>query len=103
MTLFSKIGTVASGYGYNMRVFNRQGGLLAAYTCDFVADREVGTRDPADRQRGVRVASANLSVAALAPTIVCNLSLDSSGKAGLQGRSSSFDGFSPKGPGTIQP
>ncbi len=95
-----QIGTVASGYGYNMRVFSRQGGLLAAYTCDFAA-RGVATREPGDR--GVKVASANLSISALAPTIVCNLSLDSSGKAGFRGHSSSFDGLSPKGSGTIQP
>lgn len=28
-------GTEAKDHEYNMRVFNRQGGLLAAYTCEF--------------------------------------------------------------------
>lgn len=31
------MGTVARSYGYNTRVFNRQGEALAAYTCDFNA------------------------------------------------------------------
>lgn len=31
----NKLGTVARGYGYNTRVFNPQGELLAAYTCNF--------------------------------------------------------------------
>ena len=98
------IGTVASSYGYDMRVFNRQGGLLAAYTCNF-ADSRVGVRGMTDRPREVKIASADLfnPSPSLEPAIVCNLALDSSGKAGFRGRSSSFDGLSPKGPGTIQP
>jgi len=99
-----QIGTVASGYGYDMRVFNRQGGLLAAYTCDF-AGNIIGTRELNDRH-GVKVASADLSQASpsLAPSaLICNLSLDSSGKAGFRGRSNSLDGTVPKGNGTIQP
>lgn len=31
----NRFGTVTTGYGYNLRVFNRQGMMLAAYTCDF--------------------------------------------------------------------
>lgn len=31
----NKLGTVARDYGYNTRVFNPQGELLAAYTCNF--------------------------------------------------------------------
>jgi hypothetical protein len=33
-----KFGTATTGYGYNLRVFDSQGGLLAAYTCNFNAD-----------------------------------------------------------------
>ncbi len=100
------LGTVARGYGYNMRVFDRQGGLLAAYTCGFGAETaEAETKALTDRQRGVKVASTNLSNPgpSLASAIVCNLALDSSNKAGFRGRSSSFDEFSPKGSGMIRP
>lgn len=31
----NKLGTVARDHGYNTRVYNRQGELLAAYTCNF--------------------------------------------------------------------
>ncbi len=98
-----QIGTVASGYSYDMRVFNPQGGLLAAYTCDFERNI-VGTRELNDRH-GVKVASADLSQTSpsQAPALICNLSLDSSGKAGFRGRSNSLDGTVPKGNGTIQP
>lgn len=97
------IGTVARSYDYNMRVFDRQGGLLAAYTCNFAAANGVVTRELSDRPRGVKVASANLSNSSLAPAIVCNLALDSSGSAGLRGHSNPLDGLSPRGSGTIQP
>lgn len=30
-----RFGTATAGYGYNLRVFDRQGTMLAAYTCDF--------------------------------------------------------------------
>jgi len=30
-----KFGTATTGYGYNLRIFDPQGGMLAAYTCDF--------------------------------------------------------------------
>ncbi len=100
-----QIGTVASGYGYDMRVFNHQGGLLAAYTCDFGGNiAETGILN--DQQSGVKVASADLSQASplQAPAVpMCNLSLDSSGKSGFRGRSNSPGGVVPKGSGTIQP
>ncbi len=37
-----KFGTATTGYGYNLRVFSPQGGMLAAYTCDF--DANVATK-----------------------------------------------------------
>ncbi len=100
-----QIGTVASGYSYDMRVFNRQGGLLAAYTCNFASDI-FRTGELEDRQSSVKVASANLSQASPSPAslpLTCNLSLDSSGRSGFRGRSNSLDGVVPKGNGTIQP
>ncbi|MCY7322668.1 MAG: hypothetical protein LH660_12925 [Phormidesmis sp. CAN_BIN36] len=97
------IGTVARSYGYDMRVFSRQGGFLAAYTCNFAAANGAGVRELTSRQRGVKVASASLSNPSLAPAIVCDLALDSSGRAGLRGRSKPLDGLSPRGSGTIQP
>lgn len=33
----NQFGTTASGYGYNTRIFNRRGNLLAGYTCNFSA------------------------------------------------------------------
>ncbi|KAM3097812.1 hypothetical protein ACKFKF_19200 [Phormidesmis sp. 146-12] len=77
-----ELGTESSGYGYNMRIFNRQGTLLAAYTCAF--------------QQAVEKAS-NPQPAA------CILSLDSSGKAGFRGRPNGIDAGSPTGGGTARP
>lgn len=59
-------GTVARDYGYNLRVFNRQGVSLAAYTCDF------------------RVAAVTSGAKASAPT--CQILLDATGKDILRGR-----------------
>ncbi|PSB19706.1 hypothetical protein C7B65_10460 [Phormidesmis priestleyi ULC007] len=99
-----QLGKVARGFSYNTRIFNRQGGLLAAYTCNFASNNGVATRELTDRQRGVKVASADLSnPSPLASAIVCNLALDSGGRAGLRGRPSPLDGLSPRGSGTIQP
>lgn len=33
-----KFGNATAGYGYNLRVFNPQGEMLAAYTCNFNTD-----------------------------------------------------------------
>lgn len=33
-----KFGNATTGYGYNLRVFNPQGEMLAAYTCNFSSD-----------------------------------------------------------------
>lgn len=33
-----KFGTATTGYGYNLRVFDPQGSMLAAYTCNFNSD-----------------------------------------------------------------
>jgi len=38
----TKMGAIASDYGYNTRLFNRQGDILATYTCTFVTS---GDRD----------------------------------------------------------
>ncbi len=50
------MGTTARQFGYNTRVFNPQGELLAAYTCTFT------------------------------PENFCNILLDDGGKSGLRGR-----------------
>lgn len=98
-----ELGTAASGYGYNMRVFNRQGTLLAAYTCDFsgvkVASGATKSQATPDlKEKGD--ADAKLGSAA---SLTCALSLDTSGKAGFRGRPSSFDGAFPIRNGTVQP
>ncbi|PSB03991.1 hypothetical protein [Merismopedia glauca] len=40
-TLVNKFGTVGREYGYNIRVFNGQKELLAAYTCNLPAERPI--------------------------------------------------------------
>ncbi len=77
-----ELGTESSGYGYNLRIFNRQGTLLAAYTCDFQQ-----AADPNPKPQ----------------TSTCALSLDSSGKAGFRGRPNPIDAGFPKGGGTARP
>lgn len=69
-----RLGTVAIGYGYNLRVFNRQQAVLATYQCE--------------AQPGV------------APP--CTLSLDSASRGGFRGSSSVNGGF-PTAPGAGPP
>ncbi|MGV0027457.1 hypothetical protein [Phormidesmis priestleyi] len=83
-----KLGTESSSFGYNMRIFNRQGTLLAAYTCDF--QKAVAARSAENRQPK-------------AQNSTCALSLDSSGRAGFRGRPNAIDAGFPKGGGTAQP
>jgi hypothetical protein len=105
-----QFGTDASRYGYNMRIYSRQGTQLAAYTCDFegvnVASAD-SIEQSSDRQTEVKIASADPSALQPFPTsapLTCQVSLDSSGRGGFRGdRANPLDGFSPRGNGTIQP
>jgi hypothetical protein len=90
-----ELGTETSGYGYNMRIFNRQGTLLAAYTCDF--QRAVASQEGEDPTLKAQ------SQTPKAQSIPCALSLDSSGKAGFRGRTNAIDVGFPKGGGTARP
>ena len=75
-----RLGSVISGYGYNLRIFNRQQVLLATYRCDVPVS------------------------AATAPTALpCTLSLDSTNRGGFRGRSNAFDAGSPTTPDTAPP
>lgn len=57
----NKLGTVIRGYGYNTRIFSRQGDLVAAYTCAFPGN-------PSEN-------------------IPCSIYFDPLGREGLRGRS----------------
>lgn len=85
-TFLHKFGTAASSYGYNLRVFDNQATLVAAYTCDFRA-----------------VDPSQLTLAPVAD-LPCSILLDSSGKAGFRGQSSSpLGGGSSNDRGTAAP
>jgi hypothetical protein len=75
-----RLGSVTTGYGYNLRIFNRQQVLLATYRC---LPSTAATTPPA--------------------TLPCTLSLDSASRGGFRGRSSSFDGGFPTKSDTGQP
>jgi hypothetical protein len=83
-----ELGTESSGFGYNLRIFNRQGTLLAAYTCDF--------------QKAVVIRNAE-DLSPKTQNSTCVISLDSSGRAGFRGRSNGIDAGFPTGGGTVRP
>ncbi len=84
-----EFGTAASGYGYNIRVFDSRGNFLAAYTCDFtpylsqLAGWQTAQVSPAPTD-----INAPLFSPYLAPEVplTCKASLDFGGKSGLDGR-----------------
>jgi hypothetical protein len=71
----NRFGTATRDFGYNMRVFNRQRNLLAAYICDFppIDAADAGLAAPFEATSE----SSNL------PN--CEVFLDASGQGGLQG------------------
>jgi hypothetical protein len=100
--LVHELGTAARDYDYNVRIFNRQGVLLAAYTCDF-AEARVATATSKELAPSSQDSTySQLPTPSLQPT-TCALALDSSGKAGFRGRSTGIDGAFPRGGGTPQP
>lgn len=80
--LISRLGNAASQQQYNLRVFNVQGDLLAAYTCNFGA--AVATKSLEPKQE---------------PNLTCNLSLNS-GDRGFRSNPNS-DGPFPTTGGTL--
>ena len=86
----NRFGTVTTGYGYNLRVFNGQGGLVAAYTCNFSPD--VAAREGA----GVKQDYAN------ATSLDCEV-FDASAKTNFWSPTRRLDGLSPTTGGTGQP
>jgi hypothetical protein len=80
----NRFGTVTTGYGYNLRVFNDQGRLLAAYTCNF-AGHVAMKRQSAD-----------------ATPLNCEV-FDASSKTNFWSPVKPLDGFSPTTGGTAQP
>lgn len=74
----NRFGLVARSYGYNIRVFNRQAVLVAAYTCDFSPTTAMA------QQKQIEAADS----------LTCAMLLDSSGKAGFRGRSTNSLGAS---------
>ena len=90
-------GEAARDYGYNVRVFDGQATLLGASTCDFsTIDIDALQNSQLSRQPSQldRLSSNAAPTAPLQPTetIACNILLDSSGKAGLTGRSNQLPG-----------
>lgn len=75
-----RLGTVAAGYGYNLRIFNRQPVFLAAYRCNQSPEATV-----------------------LAAPLSCTLRLDSTSRGGVRSRPTAFDGGFPTAPGTGPP
>lgn len=99
-----ELGTAASSYGYDLRVFNRQGVVLAAYTCDFkAATVAIGLKTPAadEPPQNSKLKTQNSLTAT--PSLTCAVSLNSSGKAGFRGRSNGLDGAFPTRGGTERP
>jgi hypothetical protein len=107
-----RLGSVAAGYGYTLRVLNRQQAVLAAYSCQVnsaLAERpngesgnrqEVATQpilgdgEGAREQRSVGVETAGAGSC---------LTLDSVSQGGFRGRSPALDGSFPTAPGTAPP
>ncbi|NJR52368.1 MAG: hypothetical protein HC780_25130 [Leptolyngbyaceae cyanobacterium CSU_1_3] len=107
--LVHELGTAARDYDYNIRIFNRQGVLLAAYTCDFAGalvatatQKELTPRAQGSTSNSQGSTHSQLLTPNPQPT-ACALALDSSGKAGFRGRSTGIDGAFPRGGGTPQP
>lgn len=80
-TFVNHFGVSSQDFGYNVRVFSRQGDLLAAYVCENQA-----------------IASTDVAVV---PD--CRVFLDTRGAGSLTGRPSRSDGFSATGAGIVGP
>ncbi len=93
-----RLGTVAGDYRHNVRVFNRQGSLLAAYTCAFNTD-VANTKETVDTLKSGTLKSNKLKSQA---SLACSLALDSTGKFGIRGRTSP-DGLLPTENDTVRP
>jgi hypothetical protein len=93
----NRFGTVTTGYGYNLRVFNRQGVMLAAYTCDFknpsVAEKPA---DPEDQEQQTKQLSSQ------AQPLVCAF-FDTSAKTNFWTPAKPSGGAFPTTGGTAQP
>lgn len=84
--LVSRLGTAASNKNYNIRLYNNQGGLLAAYTCDFAANVATNTKS---QEKAVSSPSCSLMMG--------------SGDRGFRGFSTPGDGSFPTKGGTFLP
>jgi hypothetical protein len=93
-----RLGTVASDYRYNVRVFDRQGALLASYTCAFDSNVASATKELLDKPANPSQAQAPPQP----PALSCSLALDPSGNSGFQQRIKP-DGSLPTGSGIVQP
>jgi hypothetical protein len=109
-----RLGTVTSGYGYNLRIFNRQLTVLAAYTCQFespVPASEEMTKSSEDRAKARLPEGQSIATAVIASPRVpgatvrastCTLTLDPSSKGGFRGQPNASGGDFPIGSGTGQ-
>lgn len=92
----NRFGMVTTGYGYNLRVFNRQGTMLAAYTCRF-NDLNIAEKPAeSDKQRRTKQLSSQ------AQPLVCSF-FDASAKTNFWTPAKPSGGSFPTSGGTVQP
>ncbi|NDJ18632.1 hypothetical protein [Myxacorys almedinensis] len=93
-----RLGTVAGDYHHNVRIFNRQGALLAGYTCGFspnIAAKTAETHQDFRRKEAATLPEAQ-------PALICSLALESTSNFSFRGRTTP-DGFAPTRSDTAQP
>lgn len=85
----NEFGNGAKDFGYNLRVFDSRAQLLGAYTCDF---SHVDLVELQNAQRSLQPPPENdstkitISTLPRPTTLICDVALDSSGKASFRGR-----------------
>ena len=91
-TFLNEFGEAAREYRYNIQVIDSDistNAPLASYTCDFsalpppVTDAAIASPTPSPPDRSVVVPNLDVKI----PNLPCQISLDSSGKAGFRGGS----------------
>lgn len=100
-----EFGTVATSYGYNMRIFDDRSNFLGAYTCDFApVASQMLQHHVAGRSTFLASNSPVMYSPFAAPEqpLECSTLLDFNGKSSLRGRPNSPLGGTSSTPGTGQ-
>lgn len=85
----NEFGNSAKDFGYNLRIFDNRAKLLGAYTCDF---SRIDLVELKNAQRSLQfpptAASPEITLSTLQQptTVICDVVLEASGKAGFRGR-----------------